>query len=253
MRRRVLVNATGSRSGGGRVYVLAMLEELGSGGARDLEWVFLVDAGVEPLHPAPMPGVQLRARSAPTLARIAWEQTALPLRARRERFDVLVSAANFAPLLYPWPHVLVQQNPLYFSGFELEGRRGARHRVETALARASVERATATVTATEAMARIVAERTGREPTAIPFGPGLVTGAAPGPREPFTFLHRTTWHAHKRFGDLLLAVRELAESHGGRFVVRSACDPRTEFAHEFAESERDRELLADPAIASHVEL
>ena len=100
---------------------------------------------------------------------------------------------------------------------------------------------------------MVAERTGREPTAIPFGPGLVTGATPGPRPRFTFLHRTTWHAHKRFVDLLLAVRELARGAEGRFVVRSACDPRTAFAREFSESARDRELLEEPAIASHVEL
>jgi glycosyltransferase involved in cell wall biosynthesis len=66
-----------------------------------------------------------------------------------------------------------------------------------------------------------------------------------------FLHRTGWAPHKSFGNLLRAVEVLGERHPGKFVVKSACDPRSAFAHRFTESRQDRELLKLPHVEEHL--
>jgi glycosyltransferase involved in cell wall biosynthesis len=250
----VLVNAAGSTSGGGRVYVLGLLDELRRGGDRGIEWEFVVEPELPGLLGEQPAGVRLSVRASPSaVRRVVWEQLALPLRAWRGGFDVLVCAANFGPLAYGRRQVLLQRNPLYFSDdAEYAGWAGLRIRAEGKLARASVRRAAVVVTASKHMAAMVTAFRGEQAVCIPFGPGIVAGGNGAGRERFTFLHRTTWGAHKRFGDLLEAVRELAGERGRRFVVRSACDPRTAFARRFAESAAERELLEDPAVASHVE-
>jgi glycosyltransferase involved in cell wall biosynthesis len=44
---------------------------------------------------------------------------------------------------------------------------------------------------------------------------------------------------------------LAEKRAGSFQLVTGCDPRTEFAQRFRESQAERELLDDRQIASHV--
>jgi glycosyltransferase involved in cell wall biosynthesis len=247
----VLVNAAGSRSGGGRVYVLALIEELSRGGDRGLEWEFIIDPALAGLIARPC-GVRVEERpSQSVLRRIAWEQLALPIRARR-RFDVLVSGANFGPLAYRRRHVLLQRNSLYFADAAFAGLAGLRIRLEERLAKASVHGASAVVTGSEHMAGMVAPYSRERPVCIPFGPGLVGGRNGSAGERFRFLHRTYWGPHKRFADLLMAVRELARHHEGAFRLRTACDPRTAFARRFQESRAERQLLEDPAVSEHVE-
>jgi glycosyltransferase involved in cell wall biosynthesis len=251
----VLVNAGGSESGGGRTYVLAVTDELRRGGDRGMRWEFLVQSDLAEVLEARGPGpVRLRRqRISSPLLRILWEQITLPRRWSSTDGCVLVSAANFGPLARRRGHVLLARNALYFSEVDVSGLRGLRLRIETALARASVKRATVTVTATETMARLVKPSTTRPVVAIMFGPGCVARRAPGETGRFTFVHRTLWGPHKRFADILRAVGELAATHAGRFVVHSACDPGSPFARTFAESRPERELLRDPTIASHVEI
>lgn len=248
-----LVNAAGSTSGGGRTWVVAMLEELEERGGRGVAWEFLVERSVA----AWFRGRQrddLRVREVPvasTIGRSLWEQTILPGRARH--FDVLVNAANFAPLVGASRNILLAQNALHFEKIAVKGRRRRRYQVETALARASVRRSRLTMTATRTMADMVQSQTGRRPVTNPFGPGLVQGTTPPEDGRLRFAHRTGWGPHKRFGDVLLAVRDVARTHRGGFVVNSACDPRTDFARGFTESEVERQLLADPLIQEHVQV
>lgn len=255
MRPRVFVNAGGSVSGGGKVYVLGFLDELERGGDRGLDWVFLVPKQLGRVtREAPSTSIEVRRQPIERASRrFVWEQTLLPVLKGVRDTDVLVSAANFGPLLRRTRHVVIARNVLHFQPSEIRGSKGRRLALQAILGRLSVARATVVVTATEAMAGAVAARTGRHPIAIPFGPGLVRGRTEDSRPRFTFLDRSWWGPHKRLGDLLVAVRHLARTHAGRFVVRSACDPTTRFARGFEESEADRRLLADPAIASHVEL
>jgi glycosyltransferase involved in cell wall biosynthesis len=254
MKPRVFVNAGGSVSGGGRVYVLGLIDELNGGGDRGLEWEFLVPQGLtEFIEKEFAVRVRLRTqRIASAPARFLWEQAVLPLDRDVRRADVLVSAANFGPLIRRRRHILLARNILHFEPTKIRGPRGWRVSVQAPLARLSAKRATVIVTATKTMARAVAARTGRRAVCIPFGPGLVRGRREVSDGLFTFIDRSWWGPHKRLGDLLLAVRELARTHHGSFVVRSACDPATNFARRFRESEADRQLLSDPVIASHVE-
>ena len=236
------------------MYVLALIDELERGGDRGVEWEFLVPprlinvmqkefAGRVRLKPQPI---------AQAPARFLWEQTVLPLSADVRRADVLVSAANFGPLFRRDRHILLARNMLHFEPATIRGSKGLRVSVQARLGRLSARRATVTVAATKTMARAVEARTGREVVSIPFGPGLVRGRRPTSDGRFTFIDRAWWGPHKRLTDLLLAVHELARTHQGKFIVRSACDPTTRFARRFRESEPDRRLLSNPAIAAHVE-
>jgi glycosyltransferase involved in cell wall biosynthesis len=252
MRPRVFVNAGGSVSGGGAVYVLSLIDELRGGGDRGVDWHFIIphrligligaecSSSVE-VHPQP------RERAA---SRFLWEQTLLPLRRDVRESDVLISAANFGPLLRGSRHVLFARNVLHYERAHIAGPKGRKVAVQGLLARLSAKRATVTVTATESMARVVRSRIGRDAVVIPFGPGLVRRRRSA-GDPFTFVDRSWWGPHKRLADLLLAVRDLSRTHAGRFVVRSACDPTTRFARSFRESALDRALLSDPRITAHV--
>jgi glycosyltransferase involved in cell wall biosynthesis len=252
----VLANAGGCSSGGARTYVIALVDELERGGDRGLNWEFLVHPDLaSSIAPSGAGNVRIRAQTTRSpLKRILWEQLVLPWRARRRGASspVLLSVANFGPLSRRSRHVLIAHNALYFSDFRVGGPRGVRLTCEGWLARASVKLASVTVVPTEAMAALVTGRTQREVVPISFGPGQVRGRATSRNDRFTFVHRTSWGPHKRLGDVLLAVRELGRSAAGRFVVRSACDLESDFARSFRESERERALLADPVIASHVE-
>jgi glycosyltransferase involved in cell wall biosynthesis len=254
MKARVFVNAGGSVSGGGKVYVLALIDELERGGDRGLDWEFLVPDRLRKLIEDEFGGrVRLKAQPIASAAgRFLWEQTVLPMTRDVRGADVLVSAANFGPLVRRNRHILLARNMLHFEPAEIRGLKGWRVAVQARLGRLSAKRATVTVTATKSMARAVTARTGRQVVSIPFGPGLVRGRREAPGGRFTFIDRSWWGPHKRLGDLLLGVRELARTHHGSFIVRSACDPTTSFARAFRESEADRQLLSDPAIASHVE-
>jgi len=254
LRPRVFVNAGGSISGGGRVYVLGLIDELAHGGDRAIDWEFLIPQQLMGLTYTDG-DAQLVVRSQHIQSagrRFLWEQTVLPLLRDVRKADVLVSAANFGPLAPVGPHVLLARNRLHFEPSGIQGRKGVRVAIQAGLARLSATRATVTVTATASMARTVAARTGRDVVAIPFGPGLVRGRREAPGDRFTFVDRSWWGPHKRLSDLLLAVKELARTHAGRFVVHSACDPTTRFAHAFRESAADRRLLADADIKSHIE-
>ena len=251
-RPRVIVNASGLRAGGGSALVHAVLDELAEGGDRGLDWVFIVARQVidehESAHALP---VRLVPQHRAPLRRIVWEQLALARPAPGGAPEVLVSGGNFGPLARREAHVLLALNRLHFERPAVRARKGLRLRVESALARASVRRAGLTVTPSCDMARAVEARTGRRSTVLAFGPGLVKRHVPAPAGRFTFALRTPWGPHKRLADLLLAVRELALTDAGRFVVVSSCDPGTRFARRFRESERDRALLRDPLVSDHV--
>jgi glycosyltransferase involved in cell wall biosynthesis len=250
---RVLVNGGGSRVGGSGTYLLAVAEEIGRTGDRGLAWEFLTQPDLARLiHDRVPEAVSVRDQPiASTTRRILWEQLHLG-RGLGGPGSVLLTVGNFGPLLRRDRYVLLAQNALHFVDVEVKGAWGARLRVESALARASVRRSHTTLAPSESMADLVTARTGRHVTAVPFGPGLAQSIAPTEDGRFVFLHRTHWGPHKRLGDILLAARELSETHAGRFVVRSACDPRSDFAREFSSSAAERRLLDDAVIAEHVQ-
>jgi glycosyltransferase involved in cell wall biosynthesis len=244
----VHVHAGGTEGGGGATYVLALARELARDGDRGLRWRFgatmalaglLSRAGVEVVELPALPAWQ----------RALWEQAVLA----RRNGATLLAATNFGPLARRAGYVLVAHNALYFADLPFSGSGRRRLRAEALLARASARRARVVVTPSEAMAGLVRARTGARVRAIPFGPGLAERRVRAPDPRFIFLHRTHWGPHKRLVDLLCAVRELAGKIPGRFVVRTACDPRTPFAEGYANSAEERQLLSDPLVRGHVEV
>jgi glycosyltransferase involved in cell wall biosynthesis len=227
-----------------------MLDELGAGGDRGIDWKFIVaDPVFEERFAADSVPVPLEPQSRSPARRIFWEQIVLGKPSRSN--EVLVSAGNFGPLARRRRHILMIHSHLLFDGTKLRGREGLRLRVQSALAQASARRAEVTITSSREMTDLVAPMTRRRPEMLPLGPGRVKHHVSGPPGRFTFVHRTHWGPHKRFGELLLAVRQLAASRAGTFQLVTGCDPRTAYARRFHESQAERKLLDDQQIASHV--
>ena len=230
-----------------------MVRELQRGGLRDLDWHFLVAEDVAAMLAGKEGDVRITSVPRASLARrLAWEQLVLPWRYARHRGEVLLSAANYAPVLRRKRTVLLTRNALHFGDWRFSAwqRQGD---LESGLARLSVRRSRLTITATDTMSAAVQRRTSRRPLTIYFGPGLARTLGDRREDTrYCFTHRTLWGPHKRLPDMLRAIREVAGTHRGRFIVSSACDPYTAFAKTYSESELDRALLDDPLISEHIE-
>ena len=105
---RVLINALHARSGGGVTYLRNVLPRLGADPGLEVH-LCLHESQLD-AFPDPVAGVRphaARFRDGFT-RRLVWEQTALPLLARRLCAEVTFSPANFGPLLAPAPVVLLR-------------------------------------------------------------------------------------------------------------------------------------------------
>ena len=150
---RVLYNATAARVGGGLIYAINQVATLAE--QTDLEATVLVapwNRGLfaELLTGAPRATVR-EVKLANASHRFAWEQIGLPVLARR--FDVVVSPANFGPLLRSTPGILIQQNANYVGqGPQLPQNAAVGRRVKIRLSHWSMRRATAVVAISDALA-----------------------------------------------------------------------------------------------------
>ena len=105
---RVLINALHARSGGGVTYLRNMLPRLGADPGLEVHLCLhenQLDAFSEPAAGVRMHTVGFRDGFT---RRLVWEQTALPLLARRMGAEVTFSPANFGPLLAPAPVILLR-------------------------------------------------------------------------------------------------------------------------------------------------
>jgi len=112
--------------GGTEIYLRALLPALAAIDSRNRYFIFTnSETGVDLVPAAPnfthMPQ-QVHAMSRP--ARILWEQTVLPMAARRLRLDAMLNPGFTAPLLCPCPQVTVfhdlqhKRHPEYFRWFD---------------------------------------------------------------------------------------------------------------------------------------
>jgi glycosyltransferase involved in cell wall biosynthesis len=114
---RTLIYAPAARMGGARAHVLGLVPELAAIAPDDAVLLLAQPDLLAELPPLPR-GWTLRVERAQTrgfLARLAWEQAALPRIAERWRADVLLSFGSFVPLRCACPTVLEAGNALYFS------------------------------------------------------------------------------------------------------------------------------------------
>lgn len=177
----VLVDAVSARTGGGGTHAVSQLAALARVPGVELTVYAtgeiaeqLAGAGIERVRRVPQRGL---------LSRLGWEQLVLPLRARSH--DVVYAIGNVTVFLSPRPVVVTQQNAWYFGDLVRAFRRArcprrmrARLVVETALARASIRRASRAVAVSDTLRagieadlgprqnlRVVLSATPRRPTA----------------------------------------------------------------------------------------
>lgn len=108
---RIVVNAVAVQGGGGRTYLLNILDALVKASPHEYD-VVLTSRQRDLLASLPrgVRGRVCRGVPASPWLRIAWEQTVLPILVRRWRADLLFAAFNTAPLLSFAPVVLVQHS-----------------------------------------------------------------------------------------------------------------------------------------------
>ena len=172
---RVLVNAVSAHTGGGLTYAFEQLRALSRVPGLELT-VLASKALAENLEPASQ-GITIHTCPSRRLPhRIAWEQTAIPVLARRH--DVVYGLGNFGLLVSPRPQVVVLQNPNHFGAAARHTRRriaSRRHRLrlvaESAAARLSARRAARAIAVSRTLRAAVEEDLGTLPglRAVPSG------------------------------------------------------------------------------------
>jgi glycosyltransferase involved in cell wall biosynthesis len=241
---RILIDALGADSPGARRHLEGLLPALerNAGGHR-FRLVVRKSAAREIDLPADGP-VELwpmaNGLSQPVLLRLLIDLVYLPLHARRQAFDAIVTLANFGPVWTPVPHIVFQRNALHFSE-EFFGRIGGlshlNWRLRGWLTVAEMRWATLTVTPTDAMAELIKTRhpslAGGRFHTLPHGTDLSrftaveSGGSAEPVEPpgrFVFLYPTKPEVYKGLEILLEATRHLSATRDD-FEVRVTTDDR----------------------------
>lgn len=157
---RVLVHAAGLSRGGGFRHLEGLLPALASALPEEARVVFCVRASVADALAPSSGSVQFvridDALARSPLARVAFDNVAIPLLARQHRADVLVSLGNFGPAIARVPHVVFQTNATFFLPMTGASRAArARLAMRRALAVRTMRGADRIVTPSAAMAAIV--------------------------------------------------------------------------------------------------
>jgi glycosyltransferase involved in cell wall biosynthesis len=240
---RVVLNALAVQGGGGRTFLLNLLEALaGRADAPDLLVVLSPrQHALAASLPAGVRVVLCRSVPAATWLRFAWEQTFLPVLLRRWGADVLWSAFNTAVLLSPVPVVLVVQSVSAFSPLSIGWGPYMRLRLAAlrAFGRLSAGRARTVAFVSETSARVLAGPLGVPPErvrVVPYGwrrPDVRVPLPEGLRLPAKFILTVGDLAeHKNLEVLMEAFQRLSDGSGydGDLVIAGgAPDVSTAYA------------------------
>jgi glycosyltransferase involved in cell wall biosynthesis len=172
---RLFINALAASAGGGLTYVRNIVPLLSS--RRDVEATVVLAAGLREELGRPENVRLLPVNSPGNTARRFWfEQRRLPALLRQCHADVLLSVGNFALWNSPVPQILLSRNALYTSSdFERDLRQRGDYRLwidnvlKSALARASIQRADATVAPSRSFAEELRQWSGAPVEAIHHG------------------------------------------------------------------------------------
>lgn len=249
----VVVNAAGTRLGGGATVLRAVAAELARQGTPHRFIFYVPPEQADPGFPLPAHLEWIPVAAAGPLARLWWDQVTLRRRLRAHRAGALLSFADYGQFLCPVPQLLNLQNALWFSDFyrqELLPHQPLGFRLEFALRRRLVRRsvrAADRVLAPSAALLAMVERS------LPLAPGKAGvnrhGAPPvaaaNPRDysgPIRLLLSAYYYDYKDFGTALEALRLLRRRHGARFRLVTTADPAWGRARPTAQTRRDREAL-----------
>lgn len=122
---RVVVDAVAVEAGGGRTYLLNIMEALAAAVPRH-DYVVVLTKRQQHLASQLPPGVAtVVCRSAPASPwlRVLWEQLVVPGIVRRQRADVLLAGFNTSPLRSPAPVVLVAHSVNAYSDLPIQWSR----------------------------------------------------------------------------------------------------------------------------------
>ena len=218
-RRRILINALSlGQGGGGRSYLLNVLRELDRD-PRSFDFTVLADPKQLPATEGcrlDVAGVRLPevATGGRVALRVAYEETVLPIRARR--FDLLYCLADLAPAVAWTPTVVALRNMHIYDRRYYDT---LRLRVLGPLVRAGVRRARRVLFPTHAAADWISQRIPIPPRRIAIVPHGVSPEAfepapvepaPGPdRVPYLFLPASL-ERHKRIEVLIRSLQHVAD-------------------------------------------
>ena len=209
---RVLVNGLHAHSGGGVTYLRNMLPLLA--GDEELELHLSLHRHQGDLF-SPVDSrvrVHFAGFTDGFYRRLVWEQTALPLLARRLGVDVTFSPANFGPLLAPAPVVLLR-NALAVAETETRPSKRLYWAALGAMTTASLWRCPAAIAvsayAREALTRRLPQRIRSRIEVVHHGVGTVfSPPEPGRRRENFLLAVSDIYIQKNLHRLLMAVDEL---------------------------------------------
>lgn len=205
---RVLVNAVHARAGGGITYLRHLLPLLAA--EPDLEIHVIPHPSQAQTFAAP--GIRLHHQRLPAswAALLVWEQAVLPLLARCIGCDLLVSAANFGPLLAR-RQVIVMQAPLTVGALERRFRKKLYWATLRLMTRLSLSRARRAIAVSRHLAVGAPHR--RPPTVIHYGLDPVFSPGPAtPSEPPFLLAVSDFYLHKNLHRLVEAFALIRRGH-----------------------------------------
>jgi len=158
---KILIHALGAAMGGGLRHLTNFLPALGKVDPNN-EYVAFIRKSI-PVFSAPENITIKRVsdqKASRLINRITGDLIQLPLKLKRENFEIIVSLMNFGPIITSTPHILFQANPTYFCRYLLDSLKGKK-KIEVYLRRLwsveSMKRADLIVTPSNAMADMIRE------------------------------------------------------------------------------------------------
>ncbi len=282
----VVVNAVSAIVGGGANYIRELARELAKRGVRD-RFIFYVPPEHADLQAALPPNIEWRltpvgsagaggrtwwdqhataSGQAAALRRLWWDQVTLRGILRRERADLLFSAANFGMVSCPVPQVLFIQNPLYSSPLyraRYLPRKSWSFRLQFFFRRylewVSVRQATVVMTPSQAMLdelRTEGFAPGGAARVNHFGTRSLplekrSQSTADPPRPFRLLFPAFYYEHKNLGTLLKAMKRVRQEHGLEVELVTTADPESQMARAAVTAAEEQALAHDPVVRSCV--
>lgn len=268
---KLLIHAVSAKGGGGVTYIGRFLKHA-SRIRPDWQFIaFLPQRTIAQIPPLAA-NVRLEATEigfSPWWKRLWWDQITFRRLLRGERADALFSTANFGMTACPTPQILLVRNALYFSAtFQdtflklYSSSDKASFRLRRRLIVRSVQSADVVMTptaATLAEVRRYAKIPPHKALVNPYGveevdpAGASTATSPGPAKPFQILYVSYYRENKNLTTLLKALRELQSKGMRAYRLITTLNPDTGDGLWALTSQEDRRLLADPLVASAVEM
>lgn len=238
---RIVVDAVAVEGGGGRTYLLNIMEALAAATPRHEYVVVLTTRQRDLARQLPATVKTLVCGSAPASPwlRVVWEQFVLPRIVRRERADLLLAGFNTSPLFSPAPVVLVAHSVNPYSDLPIVWSRYMvlRHAGLRWLGRRSAAVSRRVVFVSRTAAAVMAPKMGVAPARVrvvydgwtpPSGMG--GAAVPSTLPPRYILTVGDLLAHKNVETLMDAFELLVDETGytGGLVIAGGVDPASEY-------------------------